>query len=193
VHEDAPPTSIVLGLACTRQVEHIMGVLRERLARTSLPDRVEAIRLVSEEMAPLGAKDGDFFPAARGDGEAAAQLVERLRARLGEDAVHALELCADHRPEQAGRLTATLDERTSGPAAQSFPARPLWLLPAPRPLGADPAAAKLALVSGPERIETGWWDGEVGRDYFVGRSMLGEALWLYRDRGGAWFLHGIFA
>ena len=28
VHEDAIPTSIVLGLHCTRQVEHIMNVLR---------------------------------------------------------------------------------------------------------------------------------------------------------------------
>ena len=214
MHEDAAPTSIVLGLACTRQVEHIMGVLRERLARTSLPDRVEAIRLVSEEIAPLGAKDGDFFPVARGDGEAAAQLIERLRARLGEDAVHALELRADHRPELAGgQPTVVVDPvrgelveprtarqspfdklRANGALVQPFPLRPLWLLAAPRPLGADPAAAMLELVSGPERIETGWWDGEdVGRDYFVGRSMRGEALWLYRDRSGAWFLHGMFA
>jgi protein ImuB len=195
VHEDAAPTSIVLGLACTRQVEHIMSVLRERLAREQLPDRVEAIRLVAEEVAPLGAKEGDFFPASRGDGEAAAQLIERLRARLGEDAVRALELRADHRPERAGGATAVIirnghSERSEGPS----PIRPLWLFPAPRPLGRDPAAVELELLSGPERIETGWWDcDEIGRDYFVGRSARGEALWLYRDRGGEWFAHGVFA
>src|SRR5262249_35104621 len=108
-----------------------------------------------------------------------------------------LELRADHRPERAGGQTALVDRAAparSDRDAMSLPTRPLWLLAAPRPLGADPAAAKLDLVSGPERIETGWWDGEeVGRDYFVGRGMRGEALWLYRDRGGAWFLHGVFA
>jgi protein ImuB len=50
------------------------------------------------------------------------------------------------------------------------------------------------LLSGPERIETGWWDGDdIGRDYFVGRNASGEQLWLYRDRGGEWFVHGVFA
>ena len=84
--------------------------------------------------------------------------------------------------------------RANGSVVQSFPSRPLWLLAAPRPLGSDPAAAELALLSGPERIETGWWDGiEVGRDYFIGRSKRGEALWLYRDRRGEWFMHGVFA
>ena len=54
--------------------------------------------------------------------------------------------------------------------------------------------AQLTLLSGPERIETGWWDDEdIGRDYFVGRSQRGEELWLYRERTGDWFVHGVFA
>ena len=196
VHEDAQPTSIVLGLSCTRQIEHIMNVLRERLGREWLPGRVEAIRLISEEIAPLAAKEGDFFPVPSKDREAGAQLIERLRARLGEDAVHALALRADHRPERAWEATPTIPDATSSPKRDDglLPSRPLWLLPAPRPLGADPAAAQLKLLSGPERIETGWWDGsDVGRDYFVGRNASGEGLWLYRDRGGEWFVHGVFA
>jgi protein ImuB len=196
VHDDAAPTSIVLGLASTRQVEHIMNVLRERLARESLPDRVEAIRIVSEEIAPLGAKDSELFPGAERDGEAGAQLHERLRARLGEDAVHALELRADHRPERAWEQMAIIsDARSAQKNNDDLSAnRPLWLFSSPRPLGADPAAAAVKLVSGPERIETGWWDGDdVGRDYFVGRNAGGEELWLYRERGGEWFVHGVFA
>jgi protein ImuB len=216
VHEDAEPTSIVVGLTATRQVEHMMNVLRERLARETLPDRVEAIRVDSEEIAPLGAKEGDFFPSGRKDGEAGSQLIERLRARLGDDAVHMLELRCDHRPELAGGQTTTVrgepfdklrtgsvEPRTGSPfdklrangsTVQSFPLRPLWLLASPRPLGADPAASEITLESGPERIETGWWDSfEIGRDYFVGRNARGEALWLYRERGGQWFVHGVFA
>jgi len=204
VHKDAQPTSITIGLACTRQAEHIMNVLRERLAREQLPDRVEAIRLVSEEIAPLAAKEGDFFPGAGKDTGSGAQLIERLRARLGEEAVHALALRADHRPERAwgktlnaeGTCRPTPPGMTTWARQRSPPvsARPLWLLAAPRPLGTDPAAAQLKLRSGPERIETGWWDGnDAGRDYFVGCSARGEELWLYRDRGGEWFVHGVFA
>jgi protein ImuB len=195
VHEDAAPTSLVLGLSCTRQVEHILNVLRERLARIELPDRVEAIRVVAEEIAPLGAKAGDFFPVAGGDGEAGAQLLERLRARLGEDAVRALELRADHRPERAWGQSARIGAvAASAKTPLGLPLRPLWLLASPRPLGTDPALAQLMLLSGPERIETGWWDDkDIGRDYFVGRSRRGEELWLYRERGGDWFVHGMFA
>jgi protein ImuB len=196
VHEDAKPTSIVLGFAATRRIEHIMIVMRERLSREQLPDRVEAIRLVSEEIAPLTAKEGDFFPVASKDSEAGAQLIERLRARLGEGAVHALALRADHRPELASEPAAMI---SSGQGRDDrhhplFPLRPLWLLPEPRLLGADPASTELKLLSGPERIETGWWDGgDIGRDYFVGRDERGEEFWLFRDRGGQWFVHGIFA
>src|SRR5438105_3209443 len=103
VHEDVPPTSIVIGLAATRQIEHMQNVLRERLSRLQLPDRVEAIRLASEETAPLLGKESELFQRSGKDGEAGTQLVERLRARLGENAVHALALHADHRPEHAQR------------------------------------------------------------------------------------------
>jgi protein ImuB len=199
VHEDAAPTSILLGLTATRQVEHIMNVLRERLAREELPDRIEAIRLASEEMAPLGMKEGDFFPVAGRGGETGAQWIERLRARLGEDAVRALELHADHRPELSSGETTVLERTARGTGERDEfpvrpPIRPLWLIASPRPLATDPASAELKLVSGPERIETGWWDGnDVGRDYFVGRNARGETLWLYREREGQWFVHGVFA
>jgi protein ImuB len=196
VHDEVNPTALVLGLACTRQVEHIMNVLRERLARERLPDRVEAIRIVAEETSTLGAKEGEFFSVAGHDEEASAQLIERLRARLGENAVRTLELRADHRPERAWGQTTIID-RAISPSMNNrglSPVRPLWLLPTPRPLGTDPAAAQMKLLSGPERIETGWWDGsDIGRDYFVGRNAEGEALWLYRERGGEWFVHGVFA
>jgi protein ImuB len=195
VHRDAVPTSIVLGLTSTRQLEHIMTVLRERLARETLPDRVEAVRLVAEEVAPLAGKDRDFF-AGTGNAEAAPQLVERLRARLGEEAVRTLALQADHRPERAWRWESsmTLETKTSTDVAAESPIRPLWLLPDPHPIARGPAGASLQLESGPERIESGWWDGhDVARDYFVARNSDGEALWLYRDREGQWFVHGVFA
>jgi protein ImuB len=194
VHEDVAPTSIVLGLTATRQIEHIMNVLRERLGREELPDRVEAIRLISEELIPLGAKECDLFPVAGRSSEAGVQLIERLRARLGDHAVHALEHRADHRPELANGQTLTIGGAAPAMSRRLSAVRPLWLLSSPRLLGGAPTGVELKLLSGPERIETGWWDGgEVGRDYFVGRNARGETLWLYRERGGEWFVHGVFA
>ena len=203
VHEDVPPTSIVIGLTATRQIEHMQNVLRERLAQLQLPDRVEAIRLVSEETAPLAGKEGELFQGSGKDVEAGTQLIERLRARLGEGAVHALTLHADHRPERAQATSQSAQVKAQASVAakatgkdprSSSPVRPLWLFAEPRLLGAEPASAELKLLSGPERIESGWWDDhEVGRDYFIGRDAQGAEVWLYRDRGGQWFMQGVFA
>jgi len=77
--------------------------------------------------------------------------------------------------------------------------RPLWLLPVPQPLAGLLDAQPWVLREGPERIESGWWDGaDVRRDYYVAESPAGELAWIFRDhrRGtddGEWFLHGLFA
>jgi protein ImuB len=46
----------------------------------------------------------------------------------------------------------------------------------------------------PERVESGWWDGQdVRRDYHVVTGASGEKLWLFRDcLTEEWYLHGIF-
>jgi protein ImuB len=81
--------------------------------------------------------------------------------------------------------------------------RPLWLLATPESLNdrqSRPlfAGRPVQLLCGPERIESGWWDGELAeRDYFIGQTAEGALLWLYRGRQvsgeGRWFLHGRFA
>jgi protein ImuB len=62
------------------------------------------------------------------------------------------------------------------------------------------------LLAGPERIESGWWDGgEIARDYFIARTGDQALVWVFRERpslqsasgpparGGGWYLHGLFA
>ncbi|MEO6928524.1 MAG: DNA polymerase Y family protein, partial [Casimicrobiaceae bacterium] len=83
-------------------------------------------------------------------------------------------------------------------AAPAAP-RPLWLLSEPASLSPAFERAPWILRDGPERIESGWWDGnDVRRDYFVAQTPDGGITWVYRDhrRGtddGEWFLHGLFA
>jgi protein ImuB len=168
-------------------------LLRERLERLELPDRVEAIVLAAEETAAAEPRSASLFPGS--DPAEDAELCERLTARLGEDAVHALRVHADHRPEFAWRSTERpMKDDGAAPAA----ARPLWLLHEPRLLDAflRDARAELALFDGPERIESGWWEGcDVRRDYFVARAGNGQTLWIFKGpgSGAAWYVHGIFA
>ena len=77
--------------------------------------------------------------------------------------------------------------------------RPLWLLAAPRNLelrdGAPCYGGHLQLETPPERIESGWWEGnDVRRDYHVASNAKGERYWIFQDRRSrAWYLHGVFS
>jgi len=137
--------------------------------------------------------------AERAGVEADRDLLDRLRARLGADAVQGLRLCPDHRPERAWRWCAAGEP--SQPSDSGLPRadRPLWLLAEPIVL---PIRDRRPWLDGPldlghgcERIETGWWDGfEVARDYYVATTTSGERFWIYREMRGdrRWLLHGIF-
>jgi len=63
--------------------EHLLNVLRERLARVELPDAVTAITLRSGELQPLASRNFSLLPATQQDRENLARIIERLRARLG--------------------------------------------------------------------------------------------------------------
>jgi len=195
-HEDRQPTVVRLSFSApSRDPQRIQRLLRERLARLELPERVEAIALDSEEVRPLDSRNLSLFPEDNPAEEARWSILDHLRARLGVDAVYSIATYADHRPELAWRACEP------GDAGYDIgrPQRPLWLLDQPRPLQLQeqtPALdGPLALLTGPERIETGWWDGgDVARDYFVAADAQGRRFWIFRERGAsAWFLQGIFS
>jgi len=196
-HRDRAATEIAIGLvAPSRDAEHFTLLVRERLSRLTLAEPVREIVLQAADILPLaGSNFGLLLEQGKPPGNWE-HLVERLRARLGGEAVRGIASQAEHRPERAG-VIADLDEKQ---LELDFGDRPFWLLEAPRPLaeiGAVPHHdGPLELLVGPERIESGWWDGgDIARDYFVAR-MCNEALvWIYRERRGegGWYLHGVFA
>jgi protein ImuB len=193
LHDDLPATVIRVGLATPgRGAEHFARLLRERLARTTLRAAVEGIRLEAGDIEILPGESRNFFNTARTGGEEWLQLVERLQSRLGTAAVHGLGIHQDHRPEFAFCRTeiGIEDVRPAEKQGKAPGPRPLWLLDPPRRL----AEGEFALLAGPERIESGWWDGaEALRDYFIARTGESSLAWIYRERGGNWFLHGFFA
>lgn len=185
-HQRRDPTAVRLGFVKPiRDAARMQLLLHETLGRTHLPAPVFNIVLSARRVLPLSASSGDLFQTkhSEADGDL---LLERLRIRLGQSAVYGIETAADHRPERAWRRSRN-PKRTAATANRH---RPLWLLPQPLPCH----DGRLKLLSGPERIESGWWDGgAVARDYYVAQDRSGTQLWVYCDRtSGEWFVHGMF-
>lgn len=205
IHEGRAPTVLPLQLASASDDDaRFTAVLRELLGKLRLAAPVHELRLRCDEVVAAAPFAGELFPAGGAGQEDLAQLIERLQARLGREQVERLRPHADHRPELAFRTDAVDTPAARARPALCGPPRPLWLLPAPVALaerdGAPLCATPLSLVAGPERIESGWWDGQwVGRDYFVARDADGAALWIFRPRAPdpnlrrGWYLHGRFA
>ena len=203
-HRAAPATRIELGLvsAC-REAAHFALLLRERLQQTALLEPVRAIALEVQAIEPLEHSNQNLFSDELREEGNWPRLIERLRSRLGASAVQGMALCADHRPERASVHLDRANAQAEPGAAQlalDFNLRPFWLLEQPQALeetGAIPChRGPLKLLAGPERIESGWWDGvDAARDYFIARAADEALLWVYRERSpaGAWYLHGIFS
>ncbi len=128
--------------------------------------------------------------------------IELVASVIAENVLRAAPV-ADHRPEIiANWVPVTSDVK--GCALPGDQPRPSWLLEAPvqlmtrahRPFYGSP----LRTVSPGERVEAGWWGGElVTRDYFVAEADDHSCYWIYRERVGSrgeddprWFLHGLF-
>jgi protein ImuB len=186
-----------LGTRCARcrTSRPVAGLLRERLVT---PAAAVAARGGSRSAAtPLDGRQPVLTELWPGPAEAAERGALLYRLRALEDAVRSLRVVADHRPEAAWQaVTVGSDEPPARPrhAVAAPPCRglrPLWLLPEPAPL-AD--IRDWQEERGPERIEGGWWQSPVARDYYVLKDSSGRRLWAYRSPAWAGFLaHGWFA
>ncbi len=196
-HEDLAPTTLEIGLATpTRDPGRFIAVVREQLAALKLAAPVVQLTLDADDILVLAGENKTLFAEMADRSADWAKLIERLSARLGGEAVQSLSPRAEHRPEHAWQRAAP----GARPLQVTPRPRPLWLLREPRPL--KQVAEKpysdhgpLAIVAGPERIESGWWDGgDVKRDYFVAQTAERSTVWVYRERRrpGGWYLHGIF-
>jgi protein ImuB len=222
-HLRSPATRLNLGrVQADRAVQHWFDLLEICFERLDLPAPVIAIRLCGGHGQAFSPVTGDLpFRQANSARQYTpmAHLAERLNARMGDGAVHGVMAVAEHRPQYAWQARNSYDEVPNCAKAPAFAAephapdllagvrrtnslvlrRPLWVLDEPRLLKTERDRpcyrGVLKRVSGPERIETGWWDDDgIARDYFVAVNPHGAYLWVYRDRGRErhWYLHGMF-
>lgn len=169
-----------------RDALRLFALLREKLERTQLPGAVMQIRLSVERFVALRDTQLHLWDEEQRHDAGWSDLLDKLRARLGAQAVRRLGLRDDHRPEKAWCVES---DGATADLPPAFPDRPLWLL-APRPIERLPK-----LLGKPERIEAGWWTGEdSSRDYYIAQTSEGSRWWLYREATTSrWFLQGIWA
>lgn len=186
-------TDIRVGLlAAERDAGMLFEIARSRLERASIPKPVIALRLLAKQLPPFVPAARDLFDTRPAQAMPWPQLRERMRARLGDAAVTRIAIADDPRPEHAWRRAGIGDEAGCAAPAPPRPPRPTWLLQQPVPLRDH----GLRIISGPERIESGWWDGaDVRRDYYVLETSSGQHAWAFASPGQqyGWMLHGWFA
>jgi protein ImuB len=192
------------------------ALLTARLESLPLAAPVRRLEITAGRLRSFTAGSHGLWRPGEHGGTGDAQLPEFLQtlmARLGERAVYGLEQVGEHRPERQWRSVwpghASVPQavpRALSPLRGSA-TRPLGLLASPQALEAVHDAAgrtqrllhqgrALQLVTGPERIESGWWDGaDIARDYYIARDGAGALWWVFRECAARrrWFLHGCFA
>jgi len=198
-HRAAPATRIRFGLASiTSDRRRLTDVLVQKLSQLELAAPILRMELRSGPLHPLSADSLEVFAGSREGGrDTAPQLIERLRARLGEQAVYGICPVPEHRPEAAWQRVH--EWRAAPLEIDASARRPVWLLDEPSRLRAAQVRqwqeGQAVLEEGPERIESGWWDGKgIARDYYIVRRAGGARLWVFQERQSKrWYLHGVFA
>jgi protein ImuB len=208
-----PEAAHTLGLTCNDATP--LADATVDLFATTPPEHESLGRLIERlhaRLGPGGLWRVSPYPDHRPEAAYRVEWVDDL-TRLTPKAASPTRVTRPSRPTgltgTTGSTRASRATRATGSVTLDRPPglpRPLWLLHTPlalterntRPFWHGP----LALVAGPERIETGWWDGNlVERDYFVAQNDEHELVWIFRSRTGrsnhgpgpgTWYLHGLF-
>ncbi len=172
----------------------LINISKLKLEQAELPADVLTLRLEARRLVPWHTRSQALvlpFPGASPGGQptsvAIDDLVDQLNARLGMEACHSIRVTDQHCPEQAWRKVEPFAK--NGFVGKRVACRPLWLFDPPWEL----AREEFTVLSGPERIQTGWWQKAISRDYYVARHNNGAECWTFVDAQDRWFLHGYFA
>ena len=217
---DGGAAVIEVGLARpSAEPDRIRPLLELTLGEIDAGFGIDRVRIVAPVTEPVHAQQhrGHLEAArdggARGSGAPLEDLVGKLGARVGLEAITRLHPGDSHIPEKTALVMAAAwsepatgwpeppgprpvllwrPEMVTAPDVPALPERFRWRQ---RDLGAVAA-------TGPERIAPEWWldepDWRTGmRDYWRVTTDAGEVLWLYFAHGGTmsagWFCQGRFA
>jgi protein ImuB len=186
-------------------------LVQYQLGRMKFHDDVRWIKLRCDQLTPAFDHNGTWLPDPNTDKKQWIELCDKLKARLGDDAVKQAYTVPDPRPElsfEYRMLNPTGKNQTgivnTHMRLPKSAIRPLWLLPTPERLrGRAPCwdgIAEWRLLSGPERIDFGWWGKQAcQRDYYRALNREMTQAWLFCEeefhQGRTftyWYIHGYF-
>jgi protein ImuB len=124
VHRHVPATPCVLKLAApAADPGRLKALLGERLATLQWPEPVRSCELRSGKLVPLPLGSEALWPPGEQGGGfrvASTDLIESLRARLGFEAVHGLEIHETHRPEDVSRVQPGIQTQPAQPPSRAI-------------------------------------------------------------------------
>lgn len=199
----------------TREVSHLLRLLKLRIERIDPGMGLEQFWLVATHTEPLDAIDLGAVLAGETLVRDPARLVDVIAGRIGSYAVYRLAPVESHVPERAVTRSDPVEMAGSWPAWK----RPIRLFSRPEPLARVMALMpdqpprrfewrgktyKIVAGDGPERVHGEWWrrDAEVWavRDYYRVEDEAGGRYWVFRRGDGfeddtgdlSWWMHGVF-
>ena len=193
-------------------------VLARRLAGLDAGFGIEVLRLAAMAVEPVSPRQhrGQLDASARAapaDADAIADLIGRLVARLGLEALTRLHPADSNIPEKSATVMAAAFSAPAPDWPARGTARPIVMFP-PEPVTSHDDATPpghfvwrrrdrvRAAAFGPERIAPEWWLDDPAwrsgpRDYWRVETRDGDRLWIYEAKGGesaaGWFAQGILA
>jgi protein ImuB len=200
----------------TREVSHLLRLLKLRIDRIDPGLGIEQFTLVAPHTEPLDAINLGAVLADETLVRDPARLVDVVAGRIGASAVYRLSPVESHVPERAVIRSDPVDAPGGWPEwvrpvrlfARPEPlARVIALLPDQPPRRFEWRGTTYMIVAGdgPERIHGEWWrrDAEVWavRDYYRVEDDKGGRYWVFRRGDGfesetgdlSWWMHGVFA
>jgi protein ImuB len=217
---DGKPLALTAGTALAgREPERLARLFAPKLETVDPGFGLEAVTAEADLVEPLAPSQTPLAGAAAAKAESgAADLVDRLKARLGEAAVWRAEVKESWVPERTVEHAQPFAPR-SGRRWDPARPRPLRLFERPEPIEAiapvpdDPPRQfrwrgrllRVRAAEGPERIAEEWWRRPIEaagparvRDYYRVEDADGRRYWLFRaglyepGQPSRWFVHGLF-
>jgi protein ImuB len=194
--------------------EAVRPLLALRLGEIDAGFGIDALRLEAVAVEPLAARQSrGRLGEIAADPDGLADLLGRLGARLGLEALTRLHPAESHIPEKSAIETAAaFSEPATGWPPPPVP-RPILIFPpeplTPRDAGTPPGTfvwrrrpRRRRAAFGPERIAPEWWLDDPAwrsgpRDYWRVETEDGTRLWIFEAKGAelppGWFAQGLFA
>jgi protein ImuB len=201
--------------------QHMTALMLEKLAALDAGFGVDVMVLAAVQVEKPSQQQETLATRLASDARTdAAQLVDRLANRLGQERVSRLVPRESHIPERAqARISALSRQQKNLWPLPKGPTPPALLLPSPEPIGVvaevpeGPPASftwrrverRIVRSEGPQRVAPEWWDEIIAkksstRDYYRIEDEGGSGYWVFREglygRGEEelprWFLHGVY-